>query len=214
MRPYLILSLCCLIFSGAYAQQNSVGIFQHYSDIGNPKVAGTTVYNESNRTYTLNGAGYNIWFDRDEFQYAYKKMKGNFTITATFQFVGEGTDLHRKVGWMVRESTEPDAAHYSAVLHGDGLTVFQWRTKKGALMRDPEDEIFAAEKNYQIIQLQREGKKLTMRAAYVGKPLQMIGTTEMENMPDDVLIGLFICSHNPDVKEAAQVSNVAIKKMK
>ena len=51
---------------------------------------------------TSRAAGYNIWFNRDEFQFAYKKLKGDFIVTADFEFVGTGTDAHRKIGWMVR----------------------------------------------------------------------------------------------------------------
>jgi Tol biopolymer transport system component len=113
---------------------------------------------------------------------------------------------------MVRESLDDKASHYSAVLHGDGLTVLQWRPLRGSFMRDPQDEIFAKKKNYQIIQLERTGKKITVRAAHVGEPLQKIGTEEMEDMPDEVLAGLFICSHDPDITEEAKVWNVRIDK--
>ncbi len=42
-------------------------------------------------------------------------------------------------------------AHISATLHGDGLTVMQWRDFKGTEMKDPEDEIFAKGSDYDII---------------------------------------------------------------
>ena len=63
---------------------------------------------------------------------------------------------------------------------------------------------------YQIIQLERQGKNIIFRAAQVGEPLQIIGSTVMNDMPDDVLAGLFINSHNPDVIEEARVWNVRI----
>ena len=53
-----------------------------------------------------------------------------------------GVDPHRKIGWMVRKSMDEKAAHFSTVLHGDGLMVAQWRVLKGAFMRDPQDENF------------------------------------------------------------------------
>ena len=95
------------------------------------------VYDEGSQTYSIKGGGYNIWFERDEFQYAYKKIKGDFILTANFAFVGKGTDPHRKIGWMVRETLDDNSPHASAVVHGDGLTVLQWRMLKGAFMRDP-----------------------------------------------------------------------------
>ena len=193
-----------------WAQHNSLGIFTAAEDIGSPKIAGSSAFDTVTQSYSLKGGGYNIWFQRDEFHFLSKKLKGDFILTANFEFKGKGTDPHRKVGWMIRESNQPDASHASAVVHGDGLTVLQWRVLRGAYMRDPEDEIFAPKKNYQIIQLERSGKKIIMRAAHPGEPLQTIGVYAMENLSDEVLGGLFICSHNPDVMEEATVWNVRI----
>ncbi|SEJ53864.1 hypothetical protein SAMN05216327_112105 [Dyadobacter sp. SG02] len=191
-----------------------IGLFEAGKDIGNPKLTGSSAYDPSTKTYTMKGGGYNIWFDRDEFQYLFREMDGDFTVSADFEFVGKGQDGHRKVGWMVRESTDDNASHLSAVIHGDGLTVLQWRVKKGDKMRDPEDEIFSKEKTIQTIEVSREGSTYMMRGAAKGKPLQLIGTHEMSNFGSKVLVGLFICSHNPDVLEEARVSNVVVQKGK
>jgi len=206
----LLLMLCSLALRIGFAQENPVGIFQDHIDVGNPKNAGSSQYDASTQTYTLKGAGYNIWFARDEFQFAYKKLKGNFIMTADFEFVGTGMDPHRKIGWMIRESKDDNAMHASAVVHGDGLTVLQWRRLKGAFMRDPQDEIFTPKKNFQTIQLERSGKKIIMRAAHAGEPFHNIGSVKMEDMPEEVLAGLFIGSHNTDVVEEARVWNVRI----
>lgn len=77
-------------------------------------------------------------------------------------------------------------------------------------MRDPEDEIFAPKSNYSIIQLERKGDRFIMRAAHPGEPLQLIGTHAMPWMPGKALAGLFICSHDPDVREEGVVWNVRI----
>jgi len=210
MKSLLAFFCTMFIMSHIHAQGNQTGIFQHNGEIGNPKNKGITVYDKSTQTYTIKGSGYNIWFARDEFHYAYNELQGDFILTAHFEFVGEGVEPHRKVGWMVRESTAEDAVHMSAVYHGDGLTVMQWRVDKGREMRDPEDEIFSTKKNVQVIQLERKGKVFTMRVAYWGESLQEVGSQEMENMPDQVLAGIFICSHNPEVTEEAKVWNVRI----
>ncbi|MFL5809290.1 MAG: hypothetical protein ACJ749_07190, partial [Flavisolibacter sp.] len=138
-------------------------------------------------------------------------IKGDFTLTANFEFIGEGKEGHRKFGWMVRESLADSAVHISAVSHGDGLTVLQWRVKPGMNMRDPEDEIRASGTKYGVIQLQRIGKKIIMRVAKKeGDAFETVGEHEMENLPDEVFAGIFICSHNPDVMEQAKVWNVKI----
>jgi TolB protein len=207
-------ALTCIFVSQmllAFAQTSPYGIFEAASDIGNPKMKGTTSYDE-NQVYRLKGGGYNIWFNRDEFHFAYKKISGDFVLTANVGLNGAGTDPHRKIGWMVRGSLDENAAHASAVLHGDGLTVLQWRTLRGAFMRDPEDEIFPPKKNYTILQLERKGKKITMRAAHFGEPLQEIGSTESIVLPDSVYAGLIVCAHHAETTEEGVAWNVRIDK--
>ncbi|MCB0688047.1 MAG: PD40 domain-containing protein, partial [Saprospiraceae bacterium] len=190
--------------------QSSIGIFNLSKDVGDPKLKGHSSFDDSNQTYTLSGSGYNIWFERDEFHYLYNQINGDFILTANFGFPGDGHNGHRKIGWMVRESEDAMAAHISATLHGDGLTVLQWRELKGAFMRDPEDEIFSPKSNYTILQLERKGNTFIMRAAHPGEPLQLIGKHRMEDMPEKVLAGLFICSHDPEVMESGEAWNVRI----
>jgi Tol biopolymer transport system component len=192
------------------ADSQYLGVFQYNSDIGNPKNSGSAIYNESDQSYTLKGSGYNIWFERDEFYFLYNKIKGDFILTANFKFQGKGTEPHRKTGWMLRVSAKDNSSHISAVLHGDGLTVLQWRDSEGAPMKDPENELFAKGSNYEIIQIERSGKIITMRAAHPGEPLELIGSCENINLPDEILAGLFICSHNPEITEQANIWNVRI----
>jgi TolB protein len=207
------LLLALFLMAGSIATaQNSVGIFTNHTDVGNPKVKGAATYNTTDQSYNLKGGGYNIWFGRDEFHYAYQKIKGDFILTANLKLVGQGVDPHRKIGWMVRASEQEDATHMTATVHGDGLTVLQWRRLRGAHMRDPQDELFSAKKNVEIIQLERIGKTFIMRIANPGEPLQEIGRTDQVEMPDEALAGLFICSHNPDVQEEGLAWNVRIEK--
>ena len=194
------------------AQINNIGIFNNHADIGNPTIKGDVQYDAASQTYTLKGGGYNIWFNRDEFQYAYNTLKGDFILTANVKLPDEGKDPHRKIGWMIRAGVQEDAAHMSAVLHGDGLTVLQWRRLRGAYMRDPQDEIFSIKKNAEIIQLERIGKMFIMRTANAGEPLQEVGRTDMIDMPDEVLGGLFVCSHNAAAQETGIAWNVRIEK--
>lgn len=208
-----ILILACMLLpvSAILAQHVPVGDFQNHVDIGNPKIKGDVTYNNIHHSYTLKGGGYNIWFNRDEFHYAYNKLKGDFILTAHVKLLGNGKDPHRKIGWMVRSGEEDDAAHVSAVLHGDGLTVLQWRRSRGANMRDPEDEIFFPKKNVEVIQLERKGNMLIMRVANAGESLQEVGRTELADLPGEVLGGLFLCSHNADTLEEGLAWNVTIE---
>jgi Tol biopolymer transport system component len=209
MKVLAALLLYVISFS-SIAQNMQIGVFDNNVDIGDPINKGSSVYDKGSQTYTLRGSGYNIWFERDELNYLFKKISGDFILTANFQFVGEGHDPHRKIGWMIRENTKENSPHVSATLHGDGLTVLQWRELKGAFMRDPEDQLFSSKHSFSILQLERQGNTIIMRAAHEGEPLQLIGSRVFDYMPEEVLAGLFICSHNEDVVEEGKVWNVRI----
>ena len=77
-------------------------------------------------------------------------------------------------------------------------------------MRDPEDEIFAPKSGYDILQLERQGDTFIMRGAHWGEPLQFIGAHRMPAMPKQVLAGLFVCSHNPDLLVKGKAWNVRL----
>ena len=208
LMKHLLLALS-LLGSSSLAQMPT-GIFSHHADIGQPAQPGTATYDLISQAYTLRGGGYNIWFERDEFSYLYRELSGDFILTAEFAFEGSGQDPHRKTGWMVRADTGAQAPHLTAALHGDGLTLMQWRPQRGASMRDPEDQRFAPKRAYTILQLEREGTTFTMRAAHPGEPLQVIGTQTLPSLDGPVLAGLFVCAHDPQAVETAQAWNVRI----
>src|ERR1700679_2266134 len=195
-------------FQSAFAQTSPFGQFETSLDIGHPKNAGSAKYDPVTHSYSLKGSGYNIWFDRDEFHFLFKKIKGDFTATTNFDFIGPTGNGHRKIGWMLSESTHEKSIHISAVSHGDGLTVLQWRSLTGESMKDPAGEIFSPEKTFEVVQLQRIGKRIIMRVGHVGETLKTVGAHMMNNMPQEALVGLFICSHDPEVTEEAKVWDV------
>ena len=88
MKLILLISLLA-ISASIYSQNQSLGVFTHSADIGKPKLPGSSSFDPVTKTYNLKGAGYNIWFNRDEFHYLYNKMKGDFRLTANFQFASD-----------------------------------------------------------------------------------------------------------------------------
>lgn len=110
IRAAIVLFLSGIFAAGTVMAQHPVGIFDDHMDIGNPKLAGDASFDEATQTYDIKGAGDNIWFNHDEYQFVYKKMKGDFILTGDFAFAGDtsGSIGHRKIGWMIRESTESE----------------------------------------------------------------------------------------------------------
>src|SRR3954470_16087988 len=133
LLPLVVILFTLLINHKGFAQQNSLGIFEGHNDIGQMVKPGSATYIPGTGQYIISGAGYNIWADHDEFQYVYKKMKGDFILHARANFVGDsGVEAHRKVGWMIRKDLDGKSPHINAVVHGDGLTSLQYRKSSGA----------------------------------------------------------------------------------
>lgn len=182
-----------------------LGYFEQAADIGAPKIAGATKYDPETQRYTISGGGTNMWGTRDEFQFASRRMTGDFIVRAHVSFLGDGVDPHRKIGWMIRPSLEADAAYVDAAVHGDGLTSLQYRRTAGGETAQIESPVKAPD----VVQLERRGGTYRMSAARFGEPFT---TTELTgvDLGDAVHVGLFVCSHNPDVSETAVFSNVRI----
>ena len=94
---FSLLTMSFLFFILITNAQNQIGIFINHSDIGKPKLSGDALFNNEDQTYNLKGSGYNIWFGRDEFHYAYNKIKGDFILTGNFKMKVVGKDPHRKI---------------------------------------------------------------------------------------------------------------------
>jgi TolB protein len=201
----LIILLFLAIFDAAYSQNISLGSFKGQSDIGNTKLPGSVIYNPVNEEYIIEGSGYNIWFERDEFHYLWRKIKGDFILTARIEFINSGVEPHRKIGWMIRNDLSPTSPHVSAVVHGDGLTSLQFRRADSATT----EEVKSEDKAPEIIQLERSGNNYYMSTASGDNPFKTV-QIENINLNNKVFVGLFVCSHNADIAEKAYFRNVKI----
>ena len=81
---FIILFFLCQL---SYSQDTRIGIFDKNADIGKPKNAGSSRYDEASQAYYVKGSGNNIWFNRDEFQFLYKRINGDFLLTANLPFL-------------------------------------------------------------------------------------------------------------------------------
>ena len=127
-------TILLLIFAGcifaAFAQKT--GDFENHEDVGNPKNPGSVVYNTFTQEYIMRGSGINMWAAADQFHFLWKKIKGDFIISATVRFIGKGTDAHRKIGIIARDKLTTDSRYADACVHGDGLTALQYRQADAA----------------------------------------------------------------------------------
>ncbi len=202
-----VLPIFCSLFLFAFTgfSQNKVGIFDGHTDVGKNVKPGAATFIPSTGQYVISGAGYNVWGDHDEFQFVWKKMKGDFILYTKAEFLGNWVDYHRKVGWMVRKSLDGNSPHVNAVEHGDGLTSLQFRRTAGAETEEMKLKITKAN----VIQLERKGSTYTMRVAKYGEPFVTADVSDID-LGDEVYVGLFVGSHNADVLETGVFKDVRI----
>ncbi len=203
MKTFFTLLMICSL--SGYAQHNSIGIFDNHTDVGTPEKRGSATYIPETGQYVISGSGYNVWGDHDEFQYVWKKIKGDFILSAKAEFLGSWVNYHRKVGWMIRKSLDGNSAHVNAVEHGDGLTSLQFRRIAGAQTEEIKSKLTKAN----ILELERKGNQYFLRVAVYGEPFVTDSISGID-LGDEVYVGLFVGSHNADVLETGVFSNVRI----
>ncbi len=181
------------------------GQFDSQTDIGQTGQPGSSEYDAKQQAYSLCGSGANIWGEQDAFHFVWKRISGNFILTARAAFIGEGTNPHRKIGWMARADLTAGSAHASAALHGDGLVSLQFRrTPAGST-----EEVQAALAGADVLQLERKGNSFSMSAARYGQPFTTVEAAEID-LGETVYVGLFICSHQAETAERASFRDVRI----
>jgi TolB protein len=186
------------------AGQTGIGVFDAQTDVGNPALKGAVQYNAQTQEYTMQGAGSNMWFNTDQFQFLYKKIKGDFIISATVRFIGQGTNPHRKIGIIARDQLNANSRYADACVHGDDLTSLQFRPTDNANTEQVTLSVF----HPTHIELQRVSDTFTFSAASSGENYKSV--TKVLPLNEEVFAGLFICSHEENIKETAVFSNVRV----
>ena len=189
----------------ANSTKAALGQFEEQTDVGSVNHPGSCDYDAEAQAYVVAGAGANVWKDHDDFHFVWKRMTGDFLVTAQAAFMGEGVNPHRKLGWMARKSLDTSSANVSTGIHGDGLLSLQFRRTQGALTEEVKAPLTGAD----VIQLERKGETYIMSVARYGQPFVTVQITDVD-LGDEVYIGLFICSHEDDVIEKATFHNVRI----
>jgi len=206
LKAVVIITLLIISTSTHSApQQKPLGLFDGQSDVGKVNQPGSVVYDDDKEEYTVAGSGTNMWTDHDEFHFLWKRMKGNFILTARAAFIGKGVEAHRKIGWIIRPGLEADSAQVSAVAHGDGLTSLQFRRTRGTATEEIKSNVTAPD----VVQLERKGNTYVMAVARLGEPFVTEQVSDI-SLGDDVYVGIFVCSHNNSVVERAAFRDVRI----
>jgi len=170
-------------------------------------------------TFTVSGAGADVWGTTDEFRFAYKQLTGDGEITARVTDVGTGSNNWAKAGVMIRETLNADSKHMIMALTGGsgGGIAFQGRQATGSGSTSFHGDVTASLPYW--VKLTRSGNTITAYASADGVDWQLFSDASPDgthtnpidvSMADPVFIGLFVTSHAADESRSATFDNVQI----
>lgn len=205
---YFISIIFILAFTSCNSD-NGPGIFEGSVDIGNVGYSGSVEFDPSDSSYTLSGSGTNMWSDRDELHFVWKKISGDISLAADIEWVGEGLDPHRKACLIIRQGLDGSSVYVDAALHGDGLTSLQYRDIPGGNTREVQSNISSPGR----VKIEKTGNYFSMSLAKAGEPFRSSGCTLNLPISEPFYIGLGVCAHNNSAVETAVFSNVIMDRI-
>ena len=206
---YWLIALACLSLSPSTplrAQPVSLGLFESHGDVGAVLHPGSVDYDAAQQTYTVAGSGDNMWLSTDAYQFVWKKVSGDISLTADITILGAGGNPHRKAALMVRQSLDPGSPYADVALHGSGLTALQFRDAPGAITQEIQSNLSAPKRlrlvkrgDYVYMSLSGDGGEPTVAGGWIRVPIE--GT---------YYVGIGVCAHDKDAVEKAVFANVEL----
>jgi hypothetical protein len=195
----------------------SLGMFQGQSDVGGALVAGSSGYHSRTGAYTIVSAGYNIWYQRDEFRYVWKQMSGDVSLAADVSFPDTAGYDDRKAVLAIRQGLEDDAKEAVVALHGGGLMHLAWRPEKGAMMTEVRVNHRKDHSTDSLnvglakrIGIEKKGDVWRVWISMHGEPMHPVGEPVTLHIDGPFYVGIGFCSHLPATRDTAVLSKVVL----
>jgi hypothetical protein len=200
-----------------------IGVFEGQSDIGGPLLPGSASYDASSKQYTINSAGYNVWYTRDEFRYLWKKMSGDVSLAADIAYPDPNGYGDRKAFLIIRQNLEDDSKEAIVALHGAGMVHLAWRPEKGVRVKDMEYRVGgrgrpggASPDSFvtivpKRIGIEKHGDAFALFMSLEGEPMHQFGPPMNLHLDAPFYVGIGFCSHLPDKSDTAVLSNVVLE---
>src|SRR5580704_14481015 len=200
-----------------------IGIFDGQSDIGSPLVPGSASYDAASGQYTINSAGYNVWYTRDEFRYLWKKMSGDVSLAADITFPDAKGFGDRKAVLIIRQDLEDDSKEAIAALHGAGMIQLAQRAEKDVRVKDMEFRIGGRGRPggaspdslvpvfAKRVGIEKRGDAFALFVSLEGEPMHQFGPPINLHLDGPFYVGIGFCSHLPETSDTAILSNVVLE---
>jgi hypothetical protein len=179
--------------------------WQH-EDIGAVVLPGDANYENASGTFTIAGAGLDIWSTADSFHYAFRNVSGNCELIARVTSITD-TFPWAKAGVMIRESLAPSAANACLALTSENGAEFQWRDTNGgpsAYAQGP----FATAPSW--LRLTRTNTAFTAYSSDDGINWFQLGATVILNLPIDAVVGLAVTAVNSNALNSSTFDSVQL----
>jgi endonuclease/exonuclease/phosphatase family metal-dependent hydrolase len=158
-------------------------------DIGSVGVKGDA--DRAGDTFTVKGAGDDIWGTRDEFRFAYTTLSGDGSVVTRVATL-EKVDAWVKAGVMMRETLDANSRHAFMLVSPSKGLAFQRRTSTGGTTTHTSGGSGAAP---YYLKLTRAGKTFTAYKSTSGKSWTKVGSQSI-SMASKVYVGLAVSSHD------------------
>lgn len=173
-------------------------------DIGAVGAAGSAA--ASNGTFTVKGAGADVWGSADAFQFVWQPLTGDADVVARVASV-EYVHAWVKAGVMIRERLTADSPHaFMLVSAGKGIA-FQRRVASGGLSANTAGTFGAAPA---WVKLERRGGTIAAYQSADGVSWSFVGQDTFA-MPATVYAGMAVSSHDVSRTATATFDNVRVQ---
>jgi hypothetical protein len=200
-----------------------IGIFEGQSDIGSAVVPGSASFDPKTKQYTINSAGYNIWYTRDEFRYLWKKMSGDVSLAADISYPNANGYGDRKAVLVIRQDLDDDSKEAMVALHGEGLIHIAYRPDKGVRVKDTEYRVGGRGRPggkspdslvtviAKRIGIEKRGNEFALFVSLEGEPMHQFGPPITLELKAPFYVGIGFCSHLPATVDTAVLSHVVLE---
>ncbi len=200
-----------------------IGRFEGQSDIGSAVVPGGARFDPATGQYTINSAGYNVWYTRDEFRYLWRRMSGDVSLAADIAFPDPKGYGDRKAVLVIRQDLDDDSKEAIVALHGLGMIHLAQRPAKGARVKDMEYRIGGRGRPggespdslvpvmARRIGIEKRGDSFALFVSLEGEPMHPFGPPITLHLGEPFYVGIGFCSHLPDKADTAVLSNVVLE---
>lgn len=191
-----------------------IGIFEGQSDVGGPLLPGSASFDAATKRYTIDSASYNVWYNRDEVRYLWRKISGDVSLAADVTFPNPDGYGDRKALLMIRQDLDDDSKEVMTALHGIGLIHLALRPEKDTNIKEAarlKVDLPAAGAAPIRIGIEKRGDTFALYVGVNGEPMKQVGDTATLHLEGPFYVGVAFCSHVPDKSDTTVLANVVLE---